>query len=308
MSESDERLGARVRSVIQVVGAAAVVPADPALPPEGAVERPAGHGRWLAAAAAMVLVVAAVWAATSRGGDGDPIVNPGTTGTVVATSTATAQQRIIATWVDRVAGQTIAYQMDLSCFCGAAGKWSVVERDGTLLQAQYLGDGEAGGPVPQLLMTEGLLFAARATGPVLISDTATTLRLSADVDVDSIDDEFGFDITDFRTLPNYPIGAPTGPGTNYQLAGQLVLVGGPAGNDPQSVSGAVRAVNPVDGSIVTYAATNEDRTFSLFVPAGTYRIVGLTPQYQSSELECAGGDVTVPHPDATRLVVSCQMK
>lgn len=306
MSDQDERLAARVRSLIQVVGAAAVVPADPDLPPAGPVERPAGRGRWLAAAAAVVLVAGAVWVATSRGGDGVPVVNPGTTDTVAATSTTTAQQRIIATWADRVAGQTIAYQMDLSCFCGAAGKWSVVDRDGTVLQAQYLGDGEAGGPVPQLLMTQGLRFAARATGPVLISDTATTLKLSADVDVDSIDDEFGFDITDYRTLPNYPTGAPSGPGTNYQLAGQLVLVGGPSGNDPQPVSGAVRAVNPLDGSIVTYAATNEDRTFSLFVPAGTYRIVGLTPQYETGELECAGGDVAVPNPDATQLVVSCQ--
>lgn len=224
------------------------------------------------------------------------------------TNTATSQQRIIAKWIDRVAGQTIAYQMDLSCFCAAAGKWSVVERDGTVLQAQYLGEGEAGGPVPQLLMTEGLPFAANATGPVEVSDSTTTLRLSADVDLGGIDDEFSYNITDFRTLPNYPTGAPTGPGTNYHLGGQLVSVGGPAGSDQQPLSGAARAVNPLDGRIIAYAATNDDRTFSLYVPEGTYRIVGLTPPYQKGEIECTLDDVTVPSPDATQLVVGCPVK
>ena len=129
----------------------------------------------------------------------------GTTGTVGTTAPSTAgvptseptttsrQQREVADWAERLAGHTISYQMELSAQCGAAGSWSVVERNGTVVQAKHLGGGVPDDVRPCLLLSEALDAAGRANGSVVVSDqSATSIRLDVDVDVDAVDDEFGF--------------------------------------------------------------------------------------------------------------------
>lgn len=97
--------------------------------------------------------------------------------------------------------------MVLECWCGAAGEWRVVERDGTVLAAEYLGH-EIAAPVPDepsLNLSEIVRRVSRADGPVVIRElTATSFDISVDVELAATDDEFGVSMSDITILNAIP--------------------------------------------------------------------------------------------------------
>lgn len=109
-----------------------------------------------------------------------------------------ANEAQIATWQARMKGHTVSYHLDISCFCMGVGGWRVVERDGEVLEAEYLGDGDTVSDEPAVTLSAGLQSAAMADGPVTFSDV-TDNGLSLDVDVikDANDDEFSITVSDF---------------------------------------------------------------------------------------------------------------
>ena len=108
-----------------------------------------------------------------------------------------------AAWADHFNAQSLSYVNGLECFCSAGGEWSVVERNGTLLEAEYLGD-EIAPPVPDVpsvLLSEMVDWVSHANGPVVIRElTATSIDAEVDVEVDAIDDEFGFSARDITIV------------------------------------------------------------------------------------------------------------
>lgn len=195
MSEPEEVLAARVRMVIDSIGSAVPDQAAMGLPFGRHTRGPAA--KWWMTAAALLLVVGGGWL-VARGRSQSSSVLPAAT----TTSTTTVQQGTIAEWSSRIAGRTVSYRIFVGCaICDAGGNWAVVERDGSVVEATYLGEGERGFDVPSVPLSSALRFAAVADGPVVISDLSdSSIRLSVDVEANAIDDEFGVFVTDFKVV------------------------------------------------------------------------------------------------------------
>lgn len=65
--------------------------------------------------------------------------------------------------------------------------------DGSIIEAEYLGEGKPGDDEPTIRLAGALRMAISAEGPVVVPDlSATSIRLQVDQEVSSIDDEFDF--------------------------------------------------------------------------------------------------------------------
>lgn len=122
--------------------------------------------------------------------------------TVVALSTSACvhglsrNDTLIAGWQGRLDGHTVSYRIVVGCFCMGVGEWRVVERDGEVLEAEYLGDGEPDADRPAMTLSEGLEYASDADEVDFSDVSADGFHLSVDEDEDTMDDEFGFSVSD----------------------------------------------------------------------------------------------------------------
>ena len=108
-----------------------------------------------------------------------------------------ANEAQIATWQARMKGHTVSYRINVGCFCPGIGEWRIVERDGEVIAAEFLGEGEPVGDGPAYTLSEGLRYADDANGPVDFSDvTDTGFGLSVDQEEDAVDDEFGMTVSE----------------------------------------------------------------------------------------------------------------
>lgn len=111
--------------------------------------------------------------------------------------TTSANEAHIAAWQGRMKGHTVSYRINVGCFCPGIGEWRIVERDGEVIAAEFLGEGEPVGDGPAYTLSEGLRYADDANGPVDFSDvTDTGFGLSVDQEEDAVDDEFGMTVSE----------------------------------------------------------------------------------------------------------------
>ena len=117
-------------------------------------------------------------------------------------STSDLSQSTISELIDQITGHTISYRMELES-PSLVGMWTIVERDGEIIEAEYVGGAEPHADQPWLSLSEALHLAAGADETVVIADQqpATSIRLKVDIDVDTIDDEFEFSASDITILP-----------------------------------------------------------------------------------------------------------
>ena len=100
--------------------------------------------------------------------------------------------------------------------------------------------------------------------------------------------------------------AACGGGTHVQVRGSLREVGGPSGAADTPISGTVRFTGA--GHTFT-AAAGGDGSFTLSLPAGTYDVVGTSPQWGDGNGRClADGPVVVKDTGLTGIVVACPRK
>lgn len=125
------------------------------------------------------------------GCNGDQGATPGTSSVVEAeTSTTTSSQTDILAMTNRIAGHTVSYRMELES-PAFTGVWKIVERDGKMLEVEYLGHAEPHEDKPWLDLSQALKLAKDADrAVVVVNDSATTIRLTVDSDINTIDDEF----------------------------------------------------------------------------------------------------------------------
>ena len=95
---------------------------------------------------------------------------------------------------------------------------------------------------------------------------------------------------------------------DYRIAGHMLMVGGPVGAGPTPADGEIQVVSSDSGVVIARTDTKADGSFAVSVPAGRYRVVGVTPQYQEGKAECVLEGVAAPGTDTTDLVVACQRK
>lgn len=107
------------------------------------------------------------------------------------------ERAIIAGWQARLEGQTVSYHINVGCFCPANGEWRVVERDGEVVEAEFLGEGEPGGDTPSITLSEALRSATGADEVDFSDVTDTGFGLSVDQEKDAVDDEFSITVTEF---------------------------------------------------------------------------------------------------------------
>lgn len=115
--------------------------------------------------------------------------------------TSDLSQSTISNLIDRITGHTISYRMELES-PSLVGMWTIVERDGEIIEAEYVGDAEPHADQPWLSLSEALHLAIGADETVVVADQqpATSIRLKVDTDVDAIDDEFEFSASDITIL------------------------------------------------------------------------------------------------------------
>ena len=118
-----------------------------------------------------------------------------TTTHLIASSESTApdsSRSEIAALLDRIEGHQVSYRVELVS-PAFVGVWHVVERDGEIIEAEYLGDAEPHEDRPWLSLAEALRIAGDADAAVAdLNQSATSIRLTVDADVNAIDDEFKF--------------------------------------------------------------------------------------------------------------------
>ena len=91
---------------------------------------------------------------------------------------------------DRLAGHTVSYRMELES-PAFTGVWNVVERDGKIIDVEYVGDPGPHEDTPWLDLSQALKFAAEADQAVVhAKESGTSIRLEVDSDINSVDDEF----------------------------------------------------------------------------------------------------------------------
>jgi len=97
---------------------------------------------------------------------------------------------------------------------------------------------------------------------------------------------------------------PTTVAAKGTITGILEAVGGPAGTANRPLSGGVTAT----GGGHSYSATvGTDGRYSLSVPAGTYTVVGRSPQYQGGAADChAANPVAVSAGGTASADVGCE--
>lgn len=197
MENSEELFVQRVCRIVDVVGSAAPVTVEP-VPSRPWRSRHGSTGRWAAALVLTAGIGGGAWLLAIR--DRPP---SGSFEPVASVSTTTAEHGIIAEWRTRMSDRTASYRMDLGCECVGMGEWEVVERDGVVVEAWFLGAGEPGAQRPAILLSQALDLARDADGPVVVSELAPgAIRLTVDSSVDVIDDEFGITIADFILVPD----------------------------------------------------------------------------------------------------------
>lgn len=106
-------------------------------------------------------------------------------------STTDSSRSAINALIDQITGHTVSYRVELES-PSVVGVWNVVERDGEIVEAEYVGDAEPHEDQPWLSLSGALRLAADADETVAVSDQqpATNIRLTVDSDVNATDDEF----------------------------------------------------------------------------------------------------------------------
>jgi hypothetical protein len=100
-------------------------------------------------------------------------------------------------WASRIDGRNVSYDGTIFGQSGPNGPWRIVERDGVVESAEYVGDGE---PLPgfePVTLTEALQRAIDDDPDELdITETIGALRFDVDPDTNSIDEEWSYEATD----------------------------------------------------------------------------------------------------------------
>lgn len=125
------------------------------------------------------------------GCDSGRVATPASSGVVEFEPTTTdSGQSDIAAMMDRLAGHTVSYRMELQS-PAFTGVWNIVEREGNIIEVEYLGDAEPHEEKPWLVLSEALRIAADADQTVVLAnESETSIRLTVDSDINSVDDEF----------------------------------------------------------------------------------------------------------------------
>jgi hypothetical protein len=90
-----------------------------------------------------------------------------------------------------------------------------------------------------------------------------------------------------------------------RVTGHLVTEGGPAGTPSMHWPGTITVRGPVDRTV----RTDVHGGFRLDLPAGSYRVTGHSPRYQSGRATCSASGPLVVRPGAAASVdVVCQLK
>jgi hypothetical protein len=112
------------------------------------------------------------------------------------------------------------------------------------------------------------------------------------------------------TFSGLPAPVATNPSGSGQLAGALEAAGGPAPGSPGPLPGTVFVWSVRSGKLVATTTVGTQGTFSVTVPAGSYRVTGRSPLYESGNADCIGTPATVTvRARATRHVqVWCEEK
>jgi len=103
---------------------------------------------------------------------------------------------VLEAWAKRIDGRTVTYDGTMGGRSGPNGPWRIVERDGVLESAEYVGEGE---PIPgfePVTLTEALQRAIDDDPDELdVIETVGALQFSVDPDTNSIDEEWSYEAT-----------------------------------------------------------------------------------------------------------------
>lgn len=95
-------------------------------------------------------------------------------------------------------------------------------------------------------------------------------------------------------------------GPTGTVTGHLVMAGGPAPGVTVRVPGTITASS---ASRTHQASAAADGAFTLVLPAGSYTLSGISPQYNDGRAECvAAAPVVVREGAVTRADVTCVMR
>ncbi len=130
----------------------------------------------------------------------------GATSTTVGLNPAPAA---LQRWLDRSTGRLATYTSKISCLGGFCGTYSFTELGAELVEVVPI-DGHPGFSDPERwTLTGALRQAAGSNGNFTITETDSTLTIAADPELNAIDDEWQYTVTDI-VLSEPPEVLPTG--------------------------------------------------------------------------------------------------
>ncbi|MEN9643777.1 MAG: hypothetical protein RL238_446 [Actinomycetota bacterium] len=99
-------------------------------------------------------------------------------------------------WLDRIDGHTVTYDGTISGQSGPHGPFHIVERDGEIVSAEYVGDTEPLPGIEPVSLTEALRRAIDDDPDELdVTETIGALQFSVDPDTNSMDEEWSYEAT-----------------------------------------------------------------------------------------------------------------